>query len=200
MTKRLAYYQKAMKNCWKQFETVNKRRAKVEAKLKKEQELTDLEKINSGSNIDWPWLLNTDGQSTAKWQERKNQFAKLSGLNEFQFGSDQSWDKGQAAIKLGFQRNNPRRTEIFYQCIQKLLPFICLQKDKNKWFIISYSREDRYDQFYLVIREKDGWAKIANGIYEWQVYREWTPLMEALKICQQALYYEKHYEKKEGLN
>jgi hypothetical protein len=197
MTKRLTFYQKAMKKCWSQFEAVNKRRAKVEAKLKKEQELTDLEKINSGSNVDWPWLLNTNGQFTAKRQERKNQLAKLSGLNEYQFGSDGVWKKGQAAIKLGFRYNDPVRTKIIFQCIQTLLPFICLQEDKNKWFIINYHRKNSYEQFYLVIRERDGWAKINEGSYEWQVYRDWMPLMDALKICQQALYYEELYENRE---
>lgn len=190
MTKRLAHYEKALANCWKQFEVVNARRAKVVVRLKKEQELTDREKIASGNKPDWPWLLKTGGQSTTKWQERKDQFAKLSRLDEFKFGSAGSWnDTDQAAIEFGLKKNDPVRTELIYQAIQTLLPFILPLKDGFKTFYIKKGNNDKGDMYTLCIRPEDGYAKIMKNT--WHLYRDFQPLWDALVFCQRAIYYER---------
>lgn len=186
MTKRLKNYQKALEVCWKQFEVVNARRAKVVKRLEAEQEKTDRKKMSNGG-VDWPWLLKIDGQSTAKWQERKKQLALLSGLNEFQFGSMGRWnDIDQAAIEIAFKRRDPFRTALIYQAIMKLLPHIKPLKDGFKWFQIKKGGDD-YAVYYLLIRPEDEYAKIMRNS---SIYRDWMPLMKALKFCESAIYYD----------
>lgn len=198
MTKRLAHYEKALANCWKQFEVVNARRAKVVARLKKEQELTDKEKIDSlrHHKPDWPWLLKVSGQSTFKWQERKDCLADLSGLTEFQFGSFGAWnDTDQAGIEIGLKKNDPVRTELIYQAIQTLLPFILPLKDGFKTFYIKKGNNDSGDMCTLCIRPEDGHAKIMKNTYS--LYRDFQPLMEALTFCQQAIYFDSDKEEED---